>query len=208
MKMMFDNGLRKETLPAQVERLSVPHELRLLWAGKLSRWKGLDLALGAMKGMRERGANVHLTVAGDGPLRSGFEASVKRAGLEDVVAFRGRVPWHEMAKEFTRADVFLFTSLRDSSGSVVLEAASYGLPCITLDLGGVGTFVSTSAAIKIKPTTLAETVGAIRDAIVRLRDDVLLRQSMGVAARRFSESMLWEAQAATMWEIYQNTAHA
>jgi glycosyltransferase involved in cell wall biosynthesis len=148
-------------------------------------------------------AQVQLNIAGDGPDRSAFQFTAKRFGLEKIVSFRGQIPWPEMSMEFESADVFLFTSLHDSFGSVVLEATAYGLPIITLDIGGAGTFLPSSAAIKITPTTVEATSNAIAKAIIRLRDDLPLRRSMGIAARQFAESMLWDSQSAAMWDIYQ-----
>jgi glycosyltransferase involved in cell wall biosynthesis len=205
VRILNDNALRRGAYPDQPERFATPHQINLLWAGKLIRWKGLDLALAAMKRLPPN-AKVHLTVAGDGPLRREFESSAERLGLRDIVSFRGRIPWEEMAQEFLAADAFLFTSIRDSFGSVVLEAASYGLPSIALDIGGVGTFLPASAAIKVRPSNVEGTVLAIAEAILRLRDDAALRLEMGSASRRFAESMLWDKHAATMWQIYQEAA--
>jgi glycosyltransferase involved in cell wall biosynthesis len=203
--MLPDSALRNDSYPDEFEHSSTPDRLNLLWAGKLLRWKGLDLALIAMKDLGVK-ARVHLTVAGDGPLTRDFESTVKRLGLRDIVTFRGRVPWLEMSKEFLRADAFLFTSLRDSFGSVALEATSYGLPIVTLDIGGAGTFLPAGAAIKIKPSSVKGTASALAGAILRLRDDPSLRHGMGLAARRFAESMSWEQHAAIMWQIYQGVS--
>ena len=202
---LFDNALRRGGYPDEPKRIATSNQINLLWAGKLLRWKGLDLALLAMRQLGPN-AQVRLTVAGDGPLRKDFESAVERFGLRDIVTFRGRVPWEEMSREFLAADAFLFTSLRDSSGSVVLEAASYALPIMTLDIGGVGTFLPAAAATKISPSTVEETASAIAQAILRLRDDTALRLEMGSASRRFADSMLWDKHAATMWQIYQGAA--
>ncbi len=202
---MLDNALRQTSYPIEPKRAAIPKRINLLWAGRLVRWKGLDLALAAMKQVGP-GAHVRLTIAGDGPLRKDFESSVQRLGLNAVVTFRGRVPWEAMSKTFIESDAFLFTSLRDSFGSVVLEAAAYSLPVITLDIGGAGTFLPAAAAIKISPSTVRTTASAIAAAILRLRDDAQLRQDMGSAARQFAESMQWEKHAETMWRVYLETS--
>jgi glycosyltransferase involved in cell wall biosynthesis len=202
---LFDNGLRSESYPESFDRTPEHGRIKLLWVGKLLRWKGLDLALAAMRELGTK-AQVQLTIAGDGPYRSEFESTVRRLGLDDVVTFKGRVPWEGMSREFRNADVFLFTSLRDSSGSVVLEAATYGLPFITLDISGIGTFLPASAAIKIKPTTVEGTASEIAAAVRTLQDDPVLREKMGGEARRFAESMRWEIHAETMWTIYRDVA--
>ena len=198
-----DSALRKDSYPQLCERSNLTGTLNLLWAGTLLYWKGLALGLLAMKKIGPN-AGVHLSVAGDGPCRAEFESMARRLGIENQVKFLGKVPWKEMSTEFSRADAFLFSSLHDSFGSVALEASSHGLPIITLDIGGCGTFMPTSAAVKIKPTTIDGTASAIAGAVLRLRDDSTLRREMGAAARSFAESLQWENHAAMMWQIYQN----
>jgi glycosyltransferase involved in cell wall biosynthesis len=59
------------------------------------------------------------------------------------------VPQAELGTLYSRHDAFLFPSLHDSSGTVVLEAMSHGLPVICFDLGGPGVLVTARSGIVV-----------------------------------------------------------
>jgi glycosyltransferase involved in cell wall biosynthesis len=181
--------------------------VHLLWAGKLIRWKGLDLALRALAALGPD-SRVRLSIAGDGPLRREFEVTAKELGLGGRVIFKGRVAWSDMPGEFVAADALLFTSLRDSSGSVVLEAMAHGLPVITLDHGGIGTFLPSDAGLKVRVSTIEKTVENIATAIQYLRDHPEERRQMGDAAYRYARENTWENRTTAMQAIYQEVLSA
>lgn len=108
--------------------------MTLLWAGRLESMKAPLLMLQIMQQVAD--LPVRLLVAGDGPLRPMCEAKAKEFGIEHKVQFLGRVNWHQMKELYRSVDAFLFTSLRDSFGSVNLEAMSQALPLIAFDHQG------------------------------------------------------------------------
>jgi glycosyltransferase involved in cell wall biosynthesis len=83
---------------------------------------------------------------------------------------------------YRSADVFIFTSLRDSFGAQVLEAMGAGLPVVTLDHQGVGTFVPEKAAFKVPVKNPEETVAGLVEAIRTLMVSPELRAKMGRVA--------------------------
>lgn len=177
-----------------------PEELILFWAGRLESGKALPLALRALGRVR---APVKLLVAGDGPRAKDWEEEVQSLGLGGKVEFLGRVPWEGMLGLFRRVHAFLFTSLRDSSGSVVLEAMAFGLPVIVPDHQGVGTFVPEDAGIKVPITTPQATVEAIAQAIERLAQNSGLRHRLALGAWRFAQEERWNRRAERMLRLYE-----
>ena len=61
------------------------------------------------------------------------ERYIQRLGLNDRVVFLGRLSWQEMQQRFAEADLFMFTSLRDTSGAVNFEALAKGCPVMCLN---------------------------------------------------------------------------
>jgi glycosyltransferase involved in cell wall biosynthesis len=66
------------------------------FVGTLYSWQGLDLLLRGVHALLEEGVELWVTVVGDGPLRGEWEGLARTLGLQDRVAFVGRVPWEEV----------------------------------------------------------------------------------------------------------------
>jgi glycosyltransferase involved in cell wall biosynthesis len=206
VRLFLDCGIPETTACSVPESSHGRRQMTLLWAGRLEKFKALPIALEALK--RQPSLPVKLIIAGDGPARGEWEELTARMNLTDRVTFRGKVPFNEMQSVFREADAFLFTSLCDSSGSVVLEAMSHGLPVITLDHQGIGTFAPADAAIKIPVTTPEETVAAFSQAMAGLSSSPDKRHEMGIAARRFATSQVWTRRAEQMNCWYEELAGA
>lgn len=123
--------------------------LRLLYAGRLLGLKGIHLALGAVARAVQQGVSLHFTIIGSGPMEAHFRAMVRDLNLQQHVEFVPKIPQQELFQRYLEADAFLFPSLHDSSGNVVLESLSRGLPVICLELGGPAEFVDASCGFVV-----------------------------------------------------------
>jgi len=177
-------------------------ELIILWAGRLIPIKGLPLALEALSQI-EGNLPVRLRILGDGPLRAAMEQRAKALGVAGRVEFLGAVPWLQMKRYYRDADIFLFTSLRDSSGAVLAEALASRLPIVTLNHQGAGAIVPPDAGIKVAVANPNETVQALAKAMRRLITSPELRKQMGEAARAHAEGMSWTRHAENMTRQYE-----
>ena len=95
----------------------------VLYAGRLTREKGIDLLADAFLRARERDPRLRLVLAGGGP-----EEEALRARLGDAAEFLGWLDGDALAHAYANADVFLFASETDTFGQVILEAQASGLP--------------------------------------------------------------------------------
>lgn len=190
-------------LPARTNQ-----ELIILWAGRLIPIKGLSLALEAFSNI-DPGLRVRLRIAGDGPLRGEMQRLAETLGIASRVEFLGPVPWLEMKRHYQESDLFLFTSLRDSSGQVLAEAMASGLPIVTLNHQGVGVIVPAEAGIRVNVEDPDRTIQALADGLRRLITSPELRQTMAEAALTHAETMSWNQHAEKMsaWyaEVLTNT---
>jgi glycosyltransferase involved in cell wall biosynthesis len=114
-------------------KLGLPVDCRMVvWVGRLSRVKGLD-RVAAMASVLP--PPLHLVVVGDGPDRSWLEARLKQVGTQaSGYTFVGKVV--DSSQYFGAADMFLFTSVAESFGMVLLEAAASGLPVFAFNCEG------------------------------------------------------------------------
>ncbi|GEM85209.1 hypothetical protein MHY01S_33750 [Meiothermus hypogaeus NBRC 106114] len=201
IEMFNVSGLPDSYVPSEPPAHPPQPTMTLLWAGRLESMKAPLLMLQIMQQVAD--LPVRLLVAGDGPLRPMCEAKAKEFGIEHKVQFLGRVNWHQMKELYRSVDAFLFTSLRDSFGSVNLEAMSQALPLIAFDHQGVGYFVPPEAAIKIPVTTPEKDIRAFAEGIRKLYHNPELRQRMGRVAWEYARSEMESVRTLRMLELYR-----
>lgn len=112
----------------------IPFPRRILFVGRFSRFKGLDVLIGSL---RQLPPDCGVVLIGDGPLRGSVEALRDRMGLGARVMMPGVVPNADLARWYNACHVFVLPStLRSESfGVVSLEAMACGLPIVTTELG-------------------------------------------------------------------------
>ncbi|MBD2260591.1 glycosyltransferase family 4 protein [Pseudanabaena sp. FACHB-2040] len=176
--------------------------LRLLWVARLSPRKGLRLALQALAAVKST-VFYKMTILGDGPLKPHISAWLQEFQLEDKVEYRGYLPWLKVKEEYLQNDVFLFSSLRDTFGSQLLEAMAHGLPIIALDHHGARDFLPSTVAIKVPAKDPNETVQKMAQAVEYMFENPEKRIEMGKAGFLFVKSFSWEEKAKSMAAFYE-----
>ena len=174
----------------------------IFWVGRFLPRKAPLLAIEAFNDLRKV-MPARLFMAGDGPLLEQCRAAVHRFGLSDDVEILGRVPWPQVRELCDSASVFLFTSLRDSSGSQFLEAMGRGLPAVALDHHGIGDLKVGPAAEKVElPRRPEELHSRIAEALrtILAGDDWEARSA---AAVNWAGGHIWPAKAAAATAIYK-----
>jgi glycosyltransferase involved in cell wall biosynthesis len=109
-----------------------PDRSVLLYVGRVSREKGLEMLVDAFRKLVNDGAAIQLAIIGDGPYRQEMEASL--SGYPAV--FTGYLEGEQLQRGYASADLFVFPSATDTFGNVVLEAQASGLPVVVSDEGG------------------------------------------------------------------------
>ena len=110
---------------------------------------------------------------------------------------------------YSRHDALLFPSLHDSSGNVVLEAMSRGLPVVCLAAGGPAVLVDAASGFRVAPGEPSEVVDALGAALAKLAGDAVLARAMSEAAvRRAQRDFSWTRQIARMEAYYRLACEA
>jgi glycosyltransferase involved in cell wall biosynthesis len=181
-------------------------EFRVLMAGRLVRLKAFDLgvrAFAAFARQHKPEERIVLQIIGTGPERERLEELAVELGVAWRVRFEGWKSQPELWEAMANAHVFLFPSLRDGGGMVVVEAMATGCPVVCADLGGPAMHVTPECGIKLKPETPEQLIGDIAQALEHLYRHPALRQAMGAAARRRTETVYsWDVLAERMLQIY------
>src|SRR5438445_7759652 len=165
-------------------------EVRVLYVGRISREKDLDLLAAAYRLLRDEGLPVQLFVVGHGPYSDAFARSLPEA------FFTGYLTGNELATAYASADIFVFPSTTDTFGNVILEAQACGVPVIVSDSGGPKELVEDRTNGLI---TKSRDVNDFTQAIRSLVADPALRERMGNAARKSVTDRSWPNAFRKFW---------
>ena len=165
-------------------------EVRLLYVGRISREKDLDLLAAAYRRLRDEGLPVQLFVVGHGPYSEAFAKSLPEA------FFTGYLRGKELAAAYASADVFVFPSTTDTFGNVILEAQASGLPVVVSDSGGPKELVEHEANGLI---TKSHDVKDFTRAVRALVTDPALRKRMAKSARDSVTDRSWPSAFNKFW---------
>ena len=198
------NGISSEDLALTGNGNGGYDGFRVLSAGSLIRVKGFSLAIRAFKEFADKNPSSEFRIIGSGPEGPRLEAVIDRNQLRPKVKLIQAVPRDELLTEMASCDVFLFPSLRDGGGAVVIEAMSAGKPVVCLDTGGPGMHVTEECGIKIKPRSPDDAVHRLADALERLKQDEVLRLKLGRASRERAEQLYhWDRLGERLMKVYQ-----
>ena len=172
----FDPALRTPGL--------LPGEVSVLYAGRLTKEKGVELLADAFLAARERDPRLHLVLAGGGP-----EEGALGARLGEHATFLGWLGGQELPRAYASADIFMFASQTDTYGQVIVEAQASGLPVVAVAEGGPVSLIE-HGETGLLATGDAESLGA---ELLRVASDDLLYERLRRAALAAVRGRTWEA---------------
>jgi glycosyltransferase involved in cell wall biosynthesis/predicted metal-dependent phosphoesterase TrpH len=195
----FDPSLRRAGLLPQ-------GKLNVLYSGRITHEKGVDLLADAFLLARERvgasdwsvrdhgGVDLHLVLAGGGP-----EQERLQERLGEHATFLGWLSGAELARVYASADVFLFPSATDTFGQVILEAQASGLPVIAVAEGGPLSLIED----RVTGLLCEASAPALADALLELAGSALLRETLSRAALASVRGRTWERALERLSEGYR-----
>ncbi|MEA5573948.1 glycosyltransferase, partial [Calothrix sp. UHCC 0171] len=146
IELFLDTHLSEDYFCEEPPTRAFSQELRLLWVGRLYPRKALLLALEALSKVNPS-IPFKLTILGSGPQDCYVSSWTKELNIEDKVEHIHQVSWEEVRNKYLNSDVLLFTSMRDTFGSQLMEAMAQALPIICLNHQGARDFVPNNAGI-------------------------------------------------------------
>ncbi len=200
------NGIgTSSTVPRQGREGLSDATFRVLSAGKLLRLKGHALAIQGFALFAKLHKDVKFTIVGDGPERASLEGLIRHLGVERQVHLEKWMPRQELLGLMRQCEAFLFASLRDGGGAVVVEAMAAGKAVICMDLAGPGLHVTEECGIKIPAHSPHESIELMSQAVERLYQDRELCAKMGQAGRaRAEEVYSWDHLGDQLRRIYED----
>ncbi len=182
--------------PAKRDHDAYPGELKVLYAGRMTTEKGVELLAETFLEARERDARLHLLLAGGGP-----EEEMLRARLGEHATFLGWLDRGQLAHVYASSDLFLFCSQTDTYGQVIAEAQASGLPVVAVAEGGPLSLVhdrQTGWLCEADPSQLAA-------AVAQLAASPFMREQISRRALAHVKGRSWESALAQLASGYERT---
>jgi len=168
----------------------------VVYLGQIRPYKGLPILLEASQGMQ----GIRLWVIGNGHSADTYRRQAFQMGIHDVT-FWGQIPDEDMARLVKKADVLVLPSISRSEafGIALLEGMAAGLVPVASHLPGVADLIG-NEGITFPPGNAQ----ALRDVLIRLRDDVAWRAHLAGLAQAKARLYSWERAVFGYDRIYQN----
>lgn len=201
-ELFFDNGISEsEILEIKSEPKSSGEKIVFLTAGRMAYRKGHRLLLDAIKRLPSN-VNCEFRFVGDGPEFGKLKKICKKHRLEERVVFTGKISYSEMENEYSRADVFIMPSIRETTGSVLLEAASRAVPVISLKRYGASALFDQDSAYFYSGNKTGDYISSLKDVIIACAENPTDVYSKAQSARQIAFSQTWDKKQAKYNEIY------
>ena len=130
--------------------------------GRLSKEKGYDDLIKVFDLVHKKNKKIKLTIVGDGDEKENLENLVSQYKLNKYIKFTGFLTQDKLKDVYINSSLYVMTSLEESFGLVLLEAMSYGIPCIAFDSAlGAKEIIDDKSGILIKNRNLEEMADTI-----------------------------------------------
>ncbi len=170
-----------------------PGEVKVLYAGRLTTEKGVDLLAESFLLARERDPRLHLLLAGGGP-----EEQLLRVRLGEHATFLGWLDREELATAYASSDLFLFCSSTDTYGQVIVEAQASGLAVVAVNEGGPASLIRD----RITGWLCGPNPAELAAGVAQLAASPFLRERIASAALSEAGGRTWEGALAELGAGY------
>ncbi len=200
--IMVETGFRRD-------KIAVPHDflhsgpLRILWSGVFEHRKALDLLLQAVARLPSD-VPCEVRILGRGPLEKRWRRIARELNVDSRCKWLGWLSHDEALLQHRWADVFAFTSLRDTTGTVVLESFATGTPVLCLDHQGMADIVTDECGVKLPVTNRAEVIAGMRDTLARWHHNRDELERLGHGALMRADYYDWDLLGERMATVYRD----
>lgn len=185
------------------ERYPIPPDHKiLLFVGRLSKEKNLEFLIESFQLIRNKMPCTTLVLTASGPLEQELKMLATRLGLslERDVIFTGALPFDTLVQVYYASDLFVFSSMTETQGLVLVEAMAAGLPVVAVRAYGVRDMVNHGVNGILTGENREEFASAVVQVLQDRKVYGYLKQNALLQARSLSS----ENMALQLEEIYRN----
>ncbi len=173
-------------VPVHGLKAALAEDPTVVYAGRLTREKGVDVLLRAFRAVCDKIPNAKLMIAGSGQEQEALKALVQKLGLEEAVSMPGHLNPKELEERSCAAWVQVVPSRwAEPFGLVAAEAMMQGRAVVASAIGGLQEIIEDGLTGFLVPP---DNVGALAEKLSVLLQNRELVNRMGKTARSVAES--------------------
>ncbi len=180
-------------------------EKAVLYVGRLSQTKGIDLLVEAFARIKKENPESSLVLVGSGDPKFVRKLMLRAAslGISNDVVFTGRIPGSLLPHAYAASSLTVLPSHMEGFGLSVLESMASARPAVATRVGGVPEIlVDGKTGILVPPGD----AGGLASAILSLLEDAELSRKMGRAGRELAmDRFTLERMAEGTMAVYEET---
>ena len=176
-------------------------------AGVYLPGKALHLLLRALSHVPDT-TDWRLDIYGDGPCKLKWQRLAAGFGIDSRCTWHGQVSRAEALAGLKSTHLFVTTSLKDLTSTVILEALANGVPVICPDHCGFSDVVSDRCGVRIPIRNVREFEAGLSRAIIEIARDETMRRRLATGALRSAREFSWEAKAEAIDRVYRRVLAA
>lgn len=178
-------------------------EATIVYAGKFSPEKEVDILVRAFAVVRKKVPGATLALAGHGGERPHLEAIAQELGISDGVKFLGTLTPVELAEAFQASNVFSSASTSETQSLVLFQAMSCGIPAVAVAWRAFIEYVPASVGFLAKPRDPND----LGEKLITLLEDAELCTKLGRGAREYAEGFSRMNMVKKWEELFASLAH-
>lgn len=193
----------QDTINIDTKQRFSSNEFNILWVGRMIFTKRLDLALYSIANVKDLvGLKLHICGDGSPALVSSYKKLIKDLGIENNIIWHGSTSHQEVQQLMLNSQLFLFTSVKDATSTVILEAMTNYLPVLCFDISGMGYVINDSVGRKVQITNPEQSIVDFSNYIRHFYNSREDLQTMSANCKKRCELFSWESKATIVLEAY------
>jgi glycosyltransferase involved in cell wall biosynthesis len=178
--------------------------LRIVWSGIHTSRKAMPILLHAIARISER-TRLNVDVLGIGNETKAWKVLAEQLGISECLTWHGQLAHQDALALMKSSHLLAFTSIKEGTPHVVLEALSLGLPVICHDSCGMGMAVNADCGIKTPLKTPEASIIGFRDAINKFLANPGMVEELSRGALSRAEELSWDKKVESIARVYNES---
>jgi glycosyltransferase involved in cell wall biosynthesis len=174
-------------------------ELLLCSVSRLSEEKNIYFLIDAIERVRDNTDIPFRTLLiGDGPVKDRLQTIIEEKNLSDIIVLKGKVEQYDIPKYYMASDLFVYSSMSETQGMVILEAMTGGCPVVAVQSSGIEDVIIDNFNGFKTDNNITEW----SDRVIHLLENAEQRREMSLNAFNYSKGFTVDIMAKKVESLY------